>query len=163
MLRVKAGGFTSVALTPDGGRLVSAHVDGRLRLWDVADGRVLAETASGVSGAGLRAATLAMSADGRRLAIAGTWALALLYTLPDDGSAFVPGWPPGEDRVSIPIRCRIVVAPDGSCLFAATDWEIDRWDPFASERDGIFHRFGVPTITACACAGRPLLGRGTRE
>ena len=155
MLRVKAGGFTSVALTPDGGRLVSAHVDGRLRLWDAADGRVLAEASSGVVVYGRWAGRLFLSADGRRLAVAGGrhFESASLFTLADGEPAFVPGWPPAGERLLLPVLVRnAAMAPDGSCLYAATPTEVFRCDPVTQRQDRVVadaRVWGLAVAPAC--------------
>lgn len=62
-LEADGGAISTVTFDPTGDRLAVASADGRVRIWDVASGRIVAATAA----AKLRAGELLFSADSRRL------------------------------------------------------------------------------------------------
>jgi hypothetical protein len=64
-LKAHDGEVTAVAISPDGRLLVSSGLDGRIKIWDVADGKELH-----AFGANLEVADVAFSPDGQRVVCA---------------------------------------------------------------------------------------------
>ena len=113
---------TALEFTPDGTTLVSANMDGGIRLWDVAIGRVVPGR-TGTSGQSPRA--IAVSPDGRQLAVVGDqfdisvskWEKTRKSTMS------IMDWGRKEDVLSVSF------SPDGGLL--ATGYEngaVQLWD-----------------------------------
>jgi WD40 repeat protein len=112
-----------IAYAPDGQRLVTACADGKLRLWDPADGRLLAEWA-GHNG---RVLAVAFSADGRKVASGGDDRLVTLW----DAGTGRPVWRrPGHVHQ---IRA-VLFSPDGRLVASAGyDGQVREWDADTGE------------------------------
>ena len=79
-LKGHAGGVTSAAFSPDGGRVVTASVDGTARVWSPADGKRIAELKGHASGA---VTSAAFSPDGARVVTASGDGTARVWSAAD--------------------------------------------------------------------------------
>lgn len=109
-----------VAFSPDGGRLLAASIDGRVRVWDVATGKLLATMETGAM-----VPAAAWSPDGRWVATGGLDRRVRLW----DAAG-------GRELTSEPTRDDVywvTVSPDGGQVAAATlgaealRWKVPGW------------------------------------
>jgi WD40 repeat protein len=115
-----------VAWSPDGTRLAGAGVDGTVRIWDAASGRLL-QTHSGHSGT---VVSVAWSPDGTRLASGGWDRTVRIW----DATS---GRPLGAPPLKVHTRAVSSVAwsPDGTRLASAsTDHTVRLWDGITEGR-----------------------------
>ena len=114
-----AGGITQVDLDPAGGRLLTAHGSGQVRLWRLADGAILSEETWPEGGV---VKSTAFDAGGRR--VAATMVNHDAVRVIDLDTHSVSEWP------GIPAR-RLGFLADGTLLTLSYGQTLDRYD-----RDG---------------------------
>jgi WD40 repeat protein len=119
----EAKGIRDLALSGDGGRVLSAHGDGSVRLWDTESGRAL----SCFRGHGSKVSSVAFSPDQRR-ALSGGDGSVLLWDLENGQESFrVDGLKPYSVR-------SVAFSPDGLHAASADDLgQVQLWDLTAAE------------------------------
>merc|ERR1712167_10508 len=111
-----SGPVMSVAVFPDGQRVVSASHDNTLKVWDVATGRCVA-TLEGHSGS---VDCVAVFPDGRRVVSSGRGGLKVWDVATGECVATLKGH-------------RVAVSPDGRCIYSGSN-------------DGTLNYWGLPEL-----------------
>ena len=103
-------GVTSVAITPDGSRIVSGSLDATIRIWDLAKGTPVGEPLTGHAG---EVTAVAVTPDGRRIVSGSLDATIRIWDLANGTPVGEPlhrpcrrghcggghaGWPPHRER-----------------------------------------------------------------
>ena len=116
LLTGHAGRVFGVALLPDG-RLVTGDDGGTVRVWDVKTRRILSTSAA----ARVAITSLAVAADGQRVATAGTDGVVRVYSTRDVGE------PTAETARAATGANKVVFAPSGELVAGYNDGQVRFW------------------------------------
>jgi WD40 repeat protein len=143
----------SLAFDPGGAYLASGGTDGRVRIWDLTSGRMLARIVA--SAQGLPITDVAFSPDG-----------GLLAAALDEGGARLwsaPRWRPAGDVPGSQWAADVEFSPDGRILATVGDPGLERWDAETLEPIGspILGHEGEVRSVAFSPDGRLMASGGT--
>lgn len=152
----------TLLFSPDGQRLLSSHWDHVARVWDVAARKELYRFVPQTYGYGLISPSqqnfIAISADGKTLAVAGPWGTMYLYDLPAGREK------PRFEGHQGPVN-RLFFSPDGKSLYSESSTTSCQWDVRSWKEQKQIHHFHSPAFKkssplALSLAGNAYLTEG---
>ena len=139
-----SGGVTSVAVTPDGSRVVSGSNDATIRIWDLAKGTPVGEPLTGHSGG---VTSVAVTPDGSRIVSGGCDSTIRIWDLAKGTSVGEPLTGHGGA-----VTC-LAVTPDGSRIVSGGDdstvriWDLARGTSVGEPLTGDSNRVACLAVT----------------